>query len=186
MRKLNTSLGLIFVTLLLASTSFARDETVPNGVEPQSQENDETRSLTEHTLAFEEMYLRTYFSMSMDKGKSKGKGGGKSKASGDAKIGSSKTGHSKAVKTSKASKSSKVNAKKSKKSKASGTIAPTVSSMPSTGKSLYRWTSVRLQMHPVLIPLLLLSSTTFSIFSFCCSSKQSCLPSAGPDTSTKH
>ena len=55
MRKLNISLvGLLFATLLLASTSYARDETVSAVVEQQKQENDETRSLTEHTLAFPE------------------------------------------------------------------------------------------------------------------------------------
>ena len=195
MRKLNTSLvGLILVTLLLASTSYARDETISDGDEPQSQENDETRLLTEHTLAFEEMYLRTYFSMSMNMGKGKGKGN--SKASGDPKIGSSKTGlgkgkgkgskKSKGSKASKSSKGSDKKAGKSKKSKGSGTIAPTGSSMPSTGKTLYRWTSVRLQMHPVLIPLFLFPLQTFSIFSFCCSSKRSCLPGAGSNTPTKH
>lgn len=83
------------------------------------------RALSDHTLAFEEMYLKMYSSMSMENGKGKGKGKG----------GSSKGGMSKASKKSKGSKTSSKGTKGSKKSKKGKgkddeTMAPTVSAAP--------------------------------------------------------
>ena len=149
MRKPVISKALIFISLLIVSSSHAREETVTGyASDPKRRENDEVRSLTEQTLAFEEMYLRLYSSMSMSMNMGKGKGKGGSKSGGDSKIGSGKGsgkgsgngsgkgGESKTSATSKASKKSskskEMKVGKSKKSKKKGSIAPTMSAMPST------------------------------------------------------
>ena len=137
MRKPVISKALIFISLLIVSSSHAREETVTGyASDPKRRENDEVRSLTEQTLAFEEMYLRLYSSMSMSMNMGKGKGKGGSKSGGDSKIGSGKGGESKTSASSKASKKSSkskdMKVGKSKKSKKKGSIAPTMSAMPST------------------------------------------------------